>query len=308
MAEQRESWLNQGKRSSAFASVLKIVAGQRVVVRLLDQTPAEEIWKHTARSPSGMFVKVLCTNTYEDKARCPLCLVNGNEKYKEIANRDRPYPISSENAKAVWVYEENKAKLLVGSDVWKRIDMVYQDNGDIFGCDLSISRSGAESNRVVYNVRALESSTFSQEYDPESIPKIADYLQFLRDNVKKIHVIEPGDPIPQAPEKKNETPSVLGGSRSETPAQAPKEKTAEQPSGGGDKAEREKLMTRFQDLLNKTSFNSTAMIKGVEEANKKRLAANSSAQKASDIESLSNAEFKDFIDFYEKETKGGRAG
>lgn len=314
MAEGRPSWLTSGRQSGGYGPVLKINAGENFTIRLLDQQPPEWIWKHSCRTPDGKFVKVLCTNTWDDKTKCPLCRANNFEKHRELKNRDKPYPISSEYAQPVYVYEEKAVKLLVGSDVWQRIDLVFQQGADIFGFDLSVTRND-DSGRTVYNVLPVGSAKpFTETVDPDKIPKIVDYKQFLADNVKRVAVItSENDPTPQPPAETAAQPrSMLSGAPLQTPppAAAPASAAPANPpaaaapaAAGGPSPARQETMKKFQKVLGKTSFNSGIMLKVLGTINTDRKAANPQAATTSDVESLTDAEFSTFVDRYEKEAQ-----
>jgi len=316
MAEARASWLNSGRQSGGYGPVLRINAGETFTIRLLDQQPPEWIWKHSCRTPDGKFVKVLCTNTWDDKTKCPLCRANNFDKYRELKNRDKPYPISSEYAAPVWVYEEKTVKLLVGSDVWQRVDLAFQQNIDIFAHDLSVARDDS-SGRTVYNVLPAGSAKpFSETVDPEKMPKILDYKQFLADNIKRVSVItNENDALPPPAESGassgSEHPrSFLGGAASATPppasapaAPANPPASAASAISSGPSAARKETMAKFQKVLGKTSFNSSVMAKVIGGINEERRGKDPNAVVTNDVEGLTDAEFSTFVDRYEKEAQ-----
>jgi hypothetical protein len=283
--------LGGGSKGGYLDSVLFFKADQKYTVRIFDPSNAVEIWKHNCRTSDGKYVKVLCINDFNDRTKCPLCNVNNKEKYAGFKPKDKPYPKSSEYAKAVWVYEDSAVKLMVGNEIWRNIDVIYSSGCDVHDKDISVVRK--DGNRVTYTVVPLAPSEFKVKIDESAIPKVADYLEYLTKNISRIDLV--GGP-PANPSAEKETTSVSSDTTGAKPSMLGGAPAAPVAASGS----REDLMGRFRKAINK-SFNSSLVSRCMASINEARKVTGQAV--ANDMENLSDSELKQFVDQYEKETQ-----
>lgn len=298
----KPSWLAQGKKKAYSGNVLYFPANSNYTVRIVDDTPPTEIWKHSARTPDGAFVNVLCTNTFANQTLCPLCAVNS--KQLDRPPQKRKYAKSSEWAKVVWVYQENAFKIVRGYKIWQSIDVIYGQGVNIFNRDFSIVRKD-EKGQTNYTVVQLDPTEFTAAPDLSAAPKVEEYVDFLRNNINRIVVTDAEDePVGEQPATEppaQKAPSILGGGSQQT-ASAPAPAAEAPAAPKEDQAVREQLMARFRKVLSiGTNFDPTAITKALKVVNDARKAMNANAELASDTDSLTNAEFEQYINIYEAE-------
>ena len=280
--------------------VLHFKKDDKFTVRLMDDLLAEEIWYHSCRDHMTNFVKVFCVGT---RNGCPLCEVNWSEQFINAKNIDRPYPLRSEYAKAVYVYEQNAFKIVVGKVIWiEQIKPIGVRHKTLINRDLELSRMDTKQ-RVAYSAIPLDPTSFSKDVSGLRVPTIEDYRTYLKGNITKVEVIrvERGKGMP--PEAHNEgagsAPSSDGIHRHveapapATPASAPAPATpVPAPQAQGVEPEREELKRRFSLLIQK---------KWIPEVLGKLQAKY--LQGGKQIEQLPIADFKSFVDEYQSEAK-----
>lgn len=185
------SLLGDGQ-SRIFDRQLILKDDEKVTVRILNpQEPAPPIWTHTARDAQGRFLDVLCVGSMQG---CPMCAVNKEPEFANLENRDRPYPIRKRYAKAVWVFDRQKALLLIGAEVWKNIDTLHTTFGSVEGHNIVVAR--LRRDRVQYIVHDGGTAEFTL---PAGIPIPAaqEYIDWLKENLTLIKIAKPvpGQPV-----------------------------------------------------------------------------------------------------------------
>lgn len=280
-------WLGRAKTSDFLPYVMFFKPNQKRIVRLFNKEEPISVWRHTCRTSEGRFIKAYCRGDFDNiKDKCPLCLVNTSEKYRDLKGKDKPFPKSSEYVKAVWSYDDDKPMLLVGNDIWRRIDAVLAQGVDIFKYDIAVSRIDEESKPTYYNAAALpDRMAFDKVIDPVTVPAVETYIQWLKDNLGKVPVTVPSTTIVREEVKTVEVAASEVGKILTAPSD-----------------KRGKLKAKFADLLN-AGWNSALIAQLMEEINAKRKLMNAASPLANDLDGLNDDEYESFVNSYEAGNK-----
>lgn len=180
------NWSDMGsKREFGHPDVLYFKANEQHAVRLLDDELPLSVFYHSCRDEAGNFVKVHCVGSRQG---CRFCEQNNKEEYAKAANADRPYPFRSEFVKAVWVYELNAMRLLIGKQVWdKCIKPLGVSYGTLANRDLQVIRQDT-NGQVSYTVVPKDPAPFAFAAQAAAQPKpdIAKYVAWLDANAVQV--------------------------------------------------------------------------------------------------------------------------
>ena len=290
-------WLRGSKSIDSLPYVLSFQKNQKHIIRILDKVEPISVWRHTCRTAEGRFIKAYCCGDFENiKDKCPLCLINKSEKYRDLKGKDKPFPKSSEYVKVVWSYDDNKPMLLVGNDVWRRIDMVRAQGTDIFKYDIAVSRVDEENKPTTYMASALpERMAFDKVVDPAMIPSATTYVELLKNNLSKVPVTVPAASVAQG--------TTVAAQEEAKTVQVPAN-TATGSMLGAPTARRDELKAKFAALLNKGWNSSTAALISqlMTEINKRRKLMSAEAKEANDLDAFTDDEYESFIGMYEAGT------
>ena len=287
--ESGSGWLGRSSSKGSSSYLPPYVMGfgenQKRIIRIFDKAEPISVWRHVpCRTAEGRFLKAYCRGDFDNIVdKCPLCLFNKTEKYRDLKGKDMPFPKSSEYVKAVWSYEDNKPMLLVGNDVWRRIDAILATNVDIFSYDITVSRIDEKDKPTTYGASILpDRKEFSKVIDPATIPSVETYIDWLKDNLTKVHVT-----IPASLATKEEVKTV------QVPANEVTPKMVGAPSG-----KRSEMKAKFGALLSE-GWNSSLIEKLMGEINGRRKMITASAPAANDLDSLNDEEYESFVNMYE---------
>jgi hypothetical protein len=177
-------WGDMGSRQEfGHPDVLYFKQNEKHVIRLLDDDLPMVGFYHSCRDDSGNFVKVRCIGS---RHGCRFCEVNNQELYAKAANSDRPYPFRSEFVKAVWVYELNAMKLLVGKQVWEKcIKPLGVSYGTLANRDLEVIRQDT-NGQASYTVVPKDPTPFALASQVKDIPDVKNYIKWLDANATKV--------------------------------------------------------------------------------------------------------------------------
>jgi len=171
---------------SGPSMVLQLKADQKQRVRVFNDDPCDFIWRHVWKDGRA-FIKVLCTKMTPEG--CPYCEINRWEKYIDLPNGERPYPVGTELVKLVYVYEPvNAVKFVVGTEIWKGVQSINAEK-EILDRDLVITRS--DSGRTSYNVVDKDPSKFEIKLDPTKFPTMDEYRDWLLKNRSRVPLMKP---------------------------------------------------------------------------------------------------------------------
>jgi len=288
-----QGWLDQGKSLGYLTTVLQFKPDGKHTVRLIDDKPPVQVWRHACRDSFGKFVKALCIG---DRNGCRLCKENEPQRMVGIKPKDQHHPKASEYVKPVWVYEEKRPMLIVGNDIWRQLDVMFTNGVCLTDRDFSIVRTD-KNKQVSYQVIALAPTPFQVTVDPESIPSTEAYVKWLESNVDRVPTMGNGAPVTPKSESDPAPASFLTAKVPEsTPAPAAEAST----SGNSD--ERKKLMDELSLAITKP-FNSAAVAACQAKVLEARKAINPNASTNVDFDKMSDGEIRAFIDLYKKEVK-----
>jgi len=182
-------WLDSGRPQLYPDIVLRFAPEQKHVIRLSDDKPPVQVWRHTARNEMGSFLQVLCLGP---RNGCEFCKTNKDPRLSHIKeNQQRPFPVGSQYVKPVFVVNEGGFKLLVGNDVWKSIEAMFDEYGTVTNRNLSITRDDS-ARKGTYKVVAQDRSEIEVPSGLD-IPKADDYREWLRGNMGKAEMISVED-------------------------------------------------------------------------------------------------------------------
>jgi hypothetical protein len=286
-----QGWLDQGKSVGYLTTVLQFKADGKYTVRLLDDAPPLQVWRHACRDSFGKFLKALCIG---DRNGCKLCKANEPQRAVGIKPKDQYHPKASEYVKAVWVYEEKRPMLIVGNDIWRQLDVMVANGVCLTDRDFSIVRTD-KNKQVSYQVIALGPSPFQATVDATTIPSVESYVKYLETNIDKVPVLGNGE-TPVAPAKTggDPVPSFLTAQPpAPAPAQAPTSATTD---------DRKKLMDELSLTITKP-FNSAAVAACQAKVLEARKAINPNCSTSVDFDKMNDGEIRAFIDLYKKEVK-----
>lgn len=294
----QSSWLDQGKSVGYLTTVLQFKPDGKYTVRLLDDKPPVQIWRHACRDSFGKFVKALCIG---DRNGCKLCKDNEPQRAVGIKPKDQHHPKASEYVKAVWVYEENRPMFIVGNDIWRQLDVMFTNGVNLIDRDFSIVRTD-KNKQVSYQVIALGPTPFQAKVDPTSIPTIESYVKWLESNIEKVSLFGASAPVsaPVTSGANDPVPtSFLQGQQAAVTNPAP---VATQSQTTGTTDERKKLMDELALAITKP-FNSAAVAACQGKVLEARKAINPNCPTSVDFDKMSDGEIRAFIDLYKKEVK-----
>jgi len=267
-------WLDSGRPQLYPDTVLRFAADQKHVIRLEDDKPPVQVWRHTARNEMGAFLQVLCVGP---RNGCEFCKTNKDPKLAHIKeNQQRPYPVGSQYVKPAFVINEGVWKLLVGNDVWKSIEALFDEFGTVVNRNVSITRDDS-ARKGSYKVVAQDRSehTFPSGL---VVPKVDDYREWLRENVAKADMVSVDDFLVKM--SASATPPVANKASEET-------RTDEAAPGG----RREELLVNLGKAFK--TFD-TRVVNSV---------LNEITPGNSDIEKLTDDQLESFIAKYQVATK-----
>jgi len=304
--EAGSGWLNRKGGGGGYRPpyVLSFDKNQKHIIRIMDKSEPLSVWRHTARTMEGRFTMAFCRGDFDNVVdKCPLCLVNSSEKYRDLKGKDRPFPKGSEYVKAVWSYDDNKPMLLVGNDVWRKIDGILATGVDIFKYDITVSRVDEQDKPTSYGVSILPDRViFDKVVDPSTIPLATDYEQWLKDNLAKVSITVPANVGAGGALGRDVDSNRLAGFAANTNANeakapvTPVVETVVLPAGGATNG-REAAKAKFGVMLSK-GWNSALIQQLMEEINGRRKLVDSNAKLANDLESLTDSEYMSFVDMY----------
>jgi len=281
-------WLDRGKTVGYLTTVLQVKADQKYTIRLLNDDPPVQLWRHACRDTYGKFVKALCVG---NRNGCKLCERNAEDRFAGLKNKDKPYPIASEYVKVVWVYQEKRPMLIVGNDIWRQLDVLFAQDINITDRDFSIVRSD-QNKRVTYQVIALAPAPFTETVDMATMPTPESYKGWLMENVQKVALPTVGgaDETPEDPEPEK----FVGG---------------EEPKAHGPQGKTESVTAERKALVDKVVFAIThsfnAGVVGICRAKilEARKTVNPKCSLDVEFDAMSEAELQAFLDMYKVESK-----
>jgi hypothetical protein len=168
-------WLDSGRPQLYPDFVLSFKADQKHLVRLLDDKPPIQVWRHTCRDEMGRYVYASCVGR---RNGCPFCEANKHPKF----------PVGSQYVKTVFVVDEGVYKLLVGNEVWKGIEAIYNENNSVTTVDLSITRTDRDRKGTYSVVHKPQKTEIALPSDPD-MPKPDNYVAWLKANIKLVDKI-----------------------------------------------------------------------------------------------------------------------
>jgi hypothetical protein len=284
-----QGWLDQGKSVGYLTTVLQFKPDGKHTVRLIDDKPPVQVWRHACHDSFGKFVKALCIG---DRNGCRLCKENEPQRMVGIKPKDQHHPKASEYVKPVWVYEEKRPMLVVGNDIWRQLDVMFTNGVCLTDRDFSIVRTD-KNKQVSYQVIALGPTPFQATVEAETIPSVEAYVKWLESNVERVPTMG-GGVVPTAPKAEDPAPSFL---TAKAPAQAP----APAPTAGNTD-EHKKLMDELSLTITKP-FNSAVVALCQAKVLEARKAINPNASTSVEFDKMSDGEIQAFIDLYKKEVR-----
>lgn len=316
MAEEKKpTWLRPEKMKSwRYPMELNIGQDQQTRVRIIDDTPWTELYRHT--SGADGFMKALCTATFDNASLCPLCVVNNHPAFagsgdKKVENSDLPYPKGRDCVKAVWVYDLNEPRLLIGVRVWEAIEALVTLGMDVLGRDISIGRTG-KGLSTQYQPVLLDASP-RPDMSGAKVPDAITYKEALRNNIRLITMIRPEDyRVAQKVDGVATTMTeAVGGIRPQptpvvstpvvsTPAAAPAAAPVTAPAlvMDGVTGDRIKMAKEFSGLLAKRAIPLDTVAEGMDRINKARKAMGLDG--INELNKLSDEEYGDFLNYCKK--------
>jgi hypothetical protein len=209
---------------------------EQIRIRLLGGDLAQRVFKHTAKDETGRFLDVLCVGP---QGGCKMCKANARPEFKDVDKRFKPYPTGMKYVKPVYVYGEDKVKLLAGVEVWKQIDAVHSMFGSALDRDIIIKRT--KEIRVIYRAQADAPTPFQKTFTPDQIPPVKDYIDWLKENLKQAVFLDEEALASTASSVPATTPAATSGAFTTGAEAAP---------AAGPVDEKKKLIDDFHALMN----------------------------------------------------------
>jgi hypothetical protein len=252
--------------SGAPSMVLQIKADQKQRIRVFDDNPCEMVWRHVYKDGKA-YIKVPCTK--KSPEGCPFCAINHAPENIDLVNSERPYPVGTDWVKLVYAYEPvNAVKFLVGTEIWKGIQNINSEKGEILDRDLMVRRE--DSGRTTYYVSDKDPSPFAVTLDPKTFPTMDQYMAWLESNRERVPLAKTaGDKAATASAGTEAAGEVASGKPSLIPSKEANAREAA-PKVKHSPAMAAKLNATFQRL----TFNHQALAQAMKKVNSEKVKVN----------------------------------